>query len=86
MKHKDRLDDSNGNSPPRLPKKRKTDKPAPAVKKQNTKPQKKSAKNQQAMAADVEAGAGSALSSTVPAATAKGNAKLPPALRERSQR
>jgi hypothetical protein len=94
-KRKDRLDDSNSNSPPRLPKKRKTDKPAPAVKKQNTKTQKKSAKNEQAIAADVdpEADAGSALastsSSTVPAAAigmAKGNAKLPPALRECSQR
>ena len=81
-KRKDRVDDSKSSSPP-LPKKRKKDKPAPAVKKQNA---KKSAKNGQTMA--VEAGASGALasSSTAPAAVAKGNAKPLPAPRERSQR
>jgi hypothetical protein len=88
-KRKDRLDDSNSNSPPPLLKKRKTDMPAPAVKKPNTKTQKKSRKNEQAMAGEAGAGGESTSSSTVPVVTVgvtKDNAKLPPAPRERSQR
>jgi len=79
-KRKDRLDDSNSSSPP-LPKKRKEDKPAPAMKKQNA---KKSAKSGETMAAG--ASGASTSRSTAPAAVAKGNAKPPPAPRERSQR
>lgn len=80
-KRKDRLDDSNSSSPP-LPKKRKKDKPAPAVKKQNA---KKSAKNVQTMAAEAGASGASTSCSTAPVAVAKGNTKPPPAPRERSQ-
>ena len=80
-KRKDRLDDSNSSSPP-LPKKRKKDKPAPAVKKQNA---KKSAKNVQTMAAEAGASGASTSRSTAPVVVAKGNTKPPPAPRERSQ-
>ena len=66
-KRKDQLDDSNSNSPPPLPKKRKMDKPAPAVKEQNTKTQKKSAKNEQATPAEAGASGASTSSSTAPA-------------------